>query len=766
MTTARDFWVGSPIPDWRDTVTGTRVPPESIGAEPTGGFVVPVTKYRAQRQPVLVEIPRSETRTQYVLPRDDRDLIDRIAAEGAAKWKRRETEIKRERKRKEKAKGRKSRAKEHKLRKGGRRRAQTFPGIPETFRNAEDAAAIMMGSNAEFFENVGDVVNIAREWLAKNRSKKAAKRVEERERVGYQEAIREAVEAFFAPYRSRRWDAVDWWEWDDFVGELGEESARYETYGEHEGEPWGVANWYPPAYWAYNLGKLSLSELQEAQIIAEATGNDVEAIQYGIDTFTIDAMASDAHKIEQALQGGKVPDQIVPLAQRRLDVIEKILDTWPRKPLPAGVCYEPESAYSYCSVRPLDEFAEAMERGCRNLERCISPAADVVEGEEPPPEPTPYEPSAEELTEIQELFSNPPERIFAPAAARKLAAQALEIRKALPKSKRAGLSKSEARAAGITSGVQQAKRIAEGKKVDPGQVAKFFARFRGTYETAKKAGKTAEQDGGIMLAWDLWGGEPMRRAVQTRMRKRNPDGPFPPQNVPAKGRELMERVYQRYRSQGWSEAAAASGAWGALKRAGYEKRGSRWVKAEQGGAGRARAETPPAPRRKNPGKSPPGLREIKADRYVAGLGGLVEIRIETPERGELLYTWSKPYPLLWWSPELRVLAAVDGGKYSRPRALAGDVPAKVLRVREDFQGEEADRGRDVTIPDGKLHKVGRVLSLVYESNKKNGGGDGRVRLFEHDHAASDVMWQQRKSGPALLVVNGSRLTVTERGIVY
>lgn len=104
-----------------------------------------------------------------------------------------------------------------------------------------------------------------------------------------------------------------------------------------------------------------------------------------------------------------------------------------------------------------------------------------------------------------------------PAEARRVARRALERQKEIPKSKRGGLTKKEASAQGITSGVEQAKRIASGDEVDATQVYRFFQRFRSTYQRAKRK-RLKWEDSKILQAWDLWGGEPMRKFVGSAMR--------------------------------------------------------------------------------------------------------------------------------------------------------------------------------------------------------------------------------------------------------
>ncbi len=110
------------------------------------------------------------------------------------------------------------------------------------------------------------------------------------------------------------------------------------------------------------------------------------------------------------------------------------------------------------------------------------------------------------------LTPNPPITWKPTAAARKVAKQALEKRRKLSPSRRGGLTRGEAAEQGITSGVEQARRIAAGKTMDAMQIHRFFSRFKGIRAEALAKGKRWE-DSKVLQAWDLWGGDPARKAV-------------------------------------------------------------------------------------------------------------------------------------------------------------------------------------------------------------------------------------------------------------
>ena len=126
--------------------------------------------------------------------------------------------------------------------------------------------------------------------------------------------------------------------------------------------------------------------------------------------------------------------------------------------------------------------------------------------------------------------------IYPNKSAVKIAKQALERRKDLPKSKRGGLDAMEAHEQGIGSGVLRARDIAAGKRINAYQVKAFFDRHRSNFVKAKADGKKWE-DSKAWQAWDLWGGEPLRKQVEKAVakdkkeREKNPPKKMPSYNV-------------------------------------------------------------------------------------------------------------------------------------------------------------------------------------------------------------------------------------------
>jgi len=117
--------------------------------------------------------------------------------------------------------------------------------------------------------------------------------------------------------------------------------------------------------------------------------------------------------------------------------------------------------------------------------------------------------------------------IYPNKSSRVVARRALDRRKKLPRSKRGGLDAQQAHEQGIGSGVMRARDIAAGKRINAYQVKAFFDRHRGNYTKARADGKKWE-DSKAWQAWDLWGGEPLRKQVEAAVKKDRKENPAEP----------------------------------------------------------------------------------------------------------------------------------------------------------------------------------------------------------------------------------------------
>tara|TARA_R110000796_G_scaffold162263_1_gene279016 strand:+ start:41 stop:355 length:315 start_codon:yes stop_codon:yes gene_type:complete len=100
---------------------------------------------------------------------------------------------------------------------------------------------------------------------------------------------------------------------------------------------------------------------------------------------------------------------------------------------------------------------------------------------------------------------------IAPKAAKEVATRALETRKKLPMSKRAGT--------GV--GLARANQLAKGENMSMStlqRIKSFIARHEPNYKRARAQGKTMK-DGGVILAMALWGYPGIKSWVNSELNK-------------------------------------------------------------------------------------------------------------------------------------------------------------------------------------------------------------------------------------------------------
>jgi len=156
---------------------------------------------------------------------------------------------------------------------------------------------------------------------------------------------------------------------------------------------------------------------------------------------------------------------------------------------------------------------------------------------------------------VKTAIENPGRRklyIYPNKSSRDVARRALDRRKILPRSKRGGLDAIQAHEQGIGSGVMRARDIASGKRINAYQVKAFFDRHRHNYLKAKASGKKWE-DSKALQAWDLWGGEPLRKQVEAAVRadkrkraKSNPGSDKMPNEKMTRRRTVSRKPYTVY----------------------------------------------------------------------------------------------------------------------------------------------------------------------------------------------------------------------------
>jgi hypothetical protein len=166
-----------------------------------------------------------------------------------------------------------------------------------------------------------------------------------------------------------------------------------------------------------------------------------------------------------------------------------------------------------------------------------------------------------------------------------------------------------------------------------------------------------------------------------------------------------------------------------------------------------------AERRSNP-KGAPSLADLGA---VMEMGKVRSVIVEYPTGERVEFSWSRPHPLLLWSPKQRALIWFEGLEASRLKkgAPRDDGAARVFQKFSD--GAPAEHHRTMPALGKRLRKVGRAIRINYTEPY---GRAPAGTIHFHDFSPSDVFWQAGRKAPFGFAVSGPRLTVTERGIVY
>ena len=90
--------------------------------------------------------------------------------------------------------------------------------------------------------------------------------------------------------------------------------------------------------------------------------------------------------------------------------------------------------------------------------------------------------------------------------------------------------------------------------------------------------------------------------------------------------------------------------------------------------------------------------------------------------------------------------------------------SKSSTLYKDFQGHEAQGKIKIPFTNPReLIYLARPVSIVYESDKLNGGGDGEPALYEHKFHKSDILATD-PTGKQLFIL-GPNLKIDDRGIV-
>jgi hypothetical protein len=89
--------------------------------------------------------------------------------------------------------------------------------------------------------------------------------------------------------------------------------------------------------------------------------------------------------------------------------------------------------------------------------------------------------------------------------------------------------------------------------------------------------------------------------------------------------------------------------------------------------------------------------------------------------------------------------------------------SKTKNVYEEFHGHTPRKVTSINFHNPqKLVYLGKAVSIVYECDKENGGGDGQ--LWEYEHKFSKTTHLYTDETAKQLFILGAKLKVTDRGI--
>lgn len=132
--------------------------------------------------------------------------------------------------------------------------------------------------------------------------------------------------------------------------------------------------------------------------------------------------------------------------------------------------------------------------------------------------------------------------------------------------------------------------------------------------------------------------------------------------------------------------------------------------------------------------------------------------------GALAVKWTTSPPQLFWSKKAKALYI-----FPRKNPVKGwrkGVPAHAEKDAKLFgewnrHAHSNDRSADVDFPEPLLFKAGRAHDIIYRSPK----WDGKKDDYHHNFGGPSL-YAAKGLKPTAFVVQGGRLTVNDRGIIY
>jgi hypothetical protein len=116
-----------------------------------------------------------------------------------------------------------------------------------------------------------------------------------------------------------------------------------------------------------------------------------------------------------------------------------------------------------------------------------------------------------------------------------------------------------------------------------------------------------------------------------------------------------------------------------------------------------------------------------------------------------------------------LLAYMDGNHllalpFDNARKVHQQVNKNLQSAYFEFHGKEYRNTVEVDYPEGEFEYFSKATSVLYRSDKRHGGGDGRSNLFRHQFGATVYLWKSPENDG--FIMGGKNLKVTDRGIEH
>ena len=115
-----------------------------------------------------------------------------------------------------------------------------------------------------------------------------------------------------------------------------------------------------------------------------------------------------------------------------------------------------------------------------------------------------------------------------------------------------------------------------------------------------------------------------------------------------------------------------------------------------------------------------------------------------------------------------ILAPVEDAGFLVIMHGEGIEPSEISQTAQkrffEFNGRKCDSVFSVPFEIEKPIYFSKAISILYESDKKHGGGDGKKNLFRHKFGTTVHLYTNKEK--TVYIVAGRNLTVTDRGIEH